>query len=59
MKFSDAEIKRHRRNIILDLLNALKTFTERMTHVISHYCSEIIFFKFMNDRTATKMDAAN
>lgn len=58
MKFSDAEIERYRRNIILDFLNALKTFTDRVTHVISHYSSEIIFFKFMNERTATKIDVA-
>lgn len=59
MKFSDAEIEIYRRNINLALLNVLKTFTDTVTHLISHYSSEIIFFKFMNERTASKIDVAN
>lgn len=35
MKSSDAEIKRHTRNIIiLDLQYGSKTFTDRMTHCV-------------------------
>lgn len=60
MKFSDAEIVRYRRNIIiLGLLNAFQTFTDTVTHVISRCSSEIIFFKFMNERMATKTDITN
>lgn len=55
MKFSDTEIERYRKNIIiLDLLNALKTFTDRVTCVISLYSSEIISLKFMNECTTHK-----
>lgn len=46
MKFPDAEIERYRINIIiLDLLNASETITDRVTHLISHYSSEIISLK--------------